>query len=159
MSSLSGDYYTEASIDTGAVPLDPLFALYLPSAPQGFQGETELHANFKGPLKDKSRIEAHVTIPTLKASYQSLGNWRCQPDTRGLLQLRNHSAASGNSRHGNIDAIQGSIPVAGTPHRRRPTSLRRVPSTCEFFEFWILTCKAQELWRWTFEPPERRTSR
>jgi translocation and assembly module TamB len=70
--ALSGDYYAEAAIDTTGVPLDPLLALYLPSSPQGFTGETELHATLKGPLKDKSRIEAHLTIPILKASYQSL---------------------------------------------------------------------------------------
>jgi translocation and assembly module TamB len=70
--SLSGDYYTQATIDTTGVPLAPLFAMFLSSSPQGLQGETELHATLKGPLKDKTRIEAHLTIPTLKASYQSL---------------------------------------------------------------------------------------
>jgi translocation and assembly module TamB len=70
--NLSGDYYTEAVIDTTSVPLGPLLAMYLPSLPEGFQGETELHATLKGPLKDKSRVEAHLTLPILKASYQSL---------------------------------------------------------------------------------------
>ena len=70
--NLSGDYYTEAVIDTTRVPLDPLLATYLPSLPEGLQGETELHATLKGPLKDKSRVEAHLTLPILKASYQSL---------------------------------------------------------------------------------------
>jgi translocation and assembly module TamB len=70
--NLSGDYYTEAAIDTTGVPLAPLLAMYMPSLPAGFQGETELHATLKGPLKDKSQVEAHLTIPTFKASYQSL---------------------------------------------------------------------------------------
>ncbi|MGA8443045.1 MAG: translocation/assembly module TamB domain-containing protein [Candidatus Sulfotelmatobacter sp.] len=70
--TLNGGYYTEAAIDTTAVSLDPLFALYSSGAPLGLRGETELHATLKGPLKDKSRIQAHLTIPTLKASYQSL---------------------------------------------------------------------------------------
>jgi len=70
--ALSSDYDAEASIDTNDVKLEPLLAMYLPNPPQGFQGETELHATIKGPLKDTSRIEAHLTIPTLKASYQSL---------------------------------------------------------------------------------------
>ncbi len=68
--SLSGDYYTEASIDTTVAPLNPLLAMVVSDLPQGFQGETELHATLKGPLKDKSQIEAHLTIPILKASYQ-----------------------------------------------------------------------------------------
>ena len=70
--ALSGDYYTEAAIDTGGVPLQPLLAVYAPSLPQGFQGETEVHATLKGPLKNKAQIEAHLTIPVLRASYDSL---------------------------------------------------------------------------------------
>ena len=70
--NLTGDYYTDASIDTTQVPLDALLASYLTSAPQDFKGQTELHATLKGPLKDTSRLEAHLTIPTLNATYQSL---------------------------------------------------------------------------------------
>jgi translocation and assembly module TamB len=70
--NLTGDYYAEAAIDSGKVELDPVLAMYLPSVPEGFQGETELHATMKGPLKDKSQVEAHLTIPRLNASYQSL---------------------------------------------------------------------------------------
>jgi translocation and assembly module TamB len=69
---LVGNYYAQANIDTSKVPLDPLLAVYAPSVPAGFHGETELHASLKGPLKDKSRLEAHLTIPTLNGSYQSL---------------------------------------------------------------------------------------
>jgi translocation and assembly module TamB len=70
--NLSGDYYTEAAIDTSRVALEPLLAMYAPQLPKGFQGETEFHATLKGPLKNTSRLEAHLTIPTLKATYQSL---------------------------------------------------------------------------------------
>ncbi len=70
--NLSGGYYTEAAIDTGAIPLDRLMARYAKGAPEGFQGQAELHATVKGPLQDKSQLEAHVSIPTLRANYQSL---------------------------------------------------------------------------------------
>jgi translocation and assembly module TamB len=70
--NLTGDYQTDAVIDTGTIPLEPLMATYAPSVPQGFHGQTELHASLKGPLKDKSRIEAHLSIPVLKADYQQL---------------------------------------------------------------------------------------
>ena len=70
--ALSGDYDTDASLDTGTVPLDALLAAYGQSVPDGFQGQTELHAAVKGPLKDKSRLEAHLSIPVLKASYHDL---------------------------------------------------------------------------------------
>ncbi|GAC1431710.1 MAG: hypothetical protein NVS1B11_01280 [Terriglobales bacterium] len=68
---LNGSYYADAQIDTSKFVLDPLLAIYVPNRPNGFQGETELHATLKGPLKDKSRLEAHLEIPTLSASYQS----------------------------------------------------------------------------------------
>ena len=70
--NLTGDYETEASIDTAAIPLDVLLATYASSVPEGFKGETELHATVKGPLKDRTKLEAHLTIPTLSATYQSL---------------------------------------------------------------------------------------
>jgi translocation and assembly module TamB len=70
--ALSGNYETDAAIDTGTIPLNVLASTYSPSVPQGFQGQAELHATLKGPLKDTSKIEAHVSIPVLRASYQSL---------------------------------------------------------------------------------------
>lgn len=70
--NLTGDYYTDASIETTAIPLDLLLATYFPSVPEGFKGQTELHATLKGPLKDKTQLEAHLTILTLNATYQSL---------------------------------------------------------------------------------------
>ncbi len=70
--SLTGDYVADAAIDTNTIPLDPLLATYASSVPQGFQGQTELHATLKGPLKDKSRLVAHLSIPVLQAKYQAL---------------------------------------------------------------------------------------
>lgn len=70
--ALTGDFDTEANLDTGTVPLDAIMAAYAPTVPSGFQGQTELHASLKGPLKNRSRLEAHLSIPVLKASYQQL---------------------------------------------------------------------------------------
>lgn len=70
--NLTGDYETDAAIDTNTIPMAPVLATYAASVPQGFQGQTELHATLKGPLKDKSRLVAHVSIPVLQASYQAL---------------------------------------------------------------------------------------
>ena len=70
--ALSGNYDTDAVIDTNTVPLEALLATYAPGVPEGFQGQTELHATLRGPLKDQSQLEAHLTIPVLQASYQSL---------------------------------------------------------------------------------------
>jgi translocation and assembly module TamB len=69
---LRDGYYTEAVFDTSKIPLQPLLATYEPSTPQGFEGATEFHASFKGPLTDRSRMTIQVTIPLLTASYQGM---------------------------------------------------------------------------------------
>jgi translocation and assembly module TamB len=112
--NLSGDYYTEAAIDTTGVPLGPLLAMYLPSLPQEFQGETELHATLKGPLKDKSRIDAHITVPTLKASYQSLEIGAASPiraDYSNSVVTLQPAEIRGT---GTSLRIQGRIPLGGS---------------------------------------------
>jgi len=70
--NLTGEYEANVSMDTASLPLDVLMATYGSGAPEGFQGQTELHATVKGPLKDKAKLEAHLTIPTFNATYQSL---------------------------------------------------------------------------------------
>jgi translocation and assembly module TamB len=70
--ALTDDYETEAAVDTGTVPLAALIATYAPSVPQGVEGQTELHATLKGPLKNKSQVEAHLSVPVLQAKYQAL---------------------------------------------------------------------------------------
>jgi len=111
--NLTGDYYAEATIDTGNVALDPVLAMYLPSVPEGFQGETELHATLKGPLKNKSQVEAHLTIPRLNASYQSL-----QIGAAGPIRVDySHSVVTLQPAEirgtGTSVRIQGNIPLEG----------------------------------------------
>ena len=69
---LSGDYEATGTFDTTSLPIVQLASLYLPSVPSELQGETEVHANFKGPLRNYQQMEAHLTIPKLSASYQNL---------------------------------------------------------------------------------------
>jgi translocation and assembly module TamB len=112
--ALSGDYETEAAIDTGTVPLDALMAAYAPSVPQGFQGQTELHATLKGTLKDKSKVEAHLSIPVLKASYQSLLIGISKPIhadyVNSVVTLQPADLeGTGTSLH-----MQGSVPIGGS---------------------------------------------
>jgi translocation and assembly module TamB len=68
---LTGDYSTDVSIDTQAIPLQPLFAVFAPEQAADLNGQTELHASLKGPLKDAKRVEAHVVIPQLKVNYKN----------------------------------------------------------------------------------------
>jgi translocation and assembly module TamB len=69
---LTPGYYTEASLDTSKFDVDPFLAMYMPSLPPGLHGETELHVSVRGPAADKSKLEAHLTIPVLDASYRAL---------------------------------------------------------------------------------------
>jgi len=112
--NLTGDYETDASIDTATVPLDVLLATYAGGIPGGFQGQTEFHGTLKGPLKDKTRLEAHLIIPTLSASYQSL-----QIEAAGPIRADySHSVITLQPAEirGTDTSIRigGSVPLAGT---------------------------------------------
>ncbi len=67
--NLTGDYAADATLDTQAIPLQPIFAIYAPEQAADLTGQTELHATLHGPLKNKKLLEAHITIPTLKLAY------------------------------------------------------------------------------------------
>jgi len=67
--NLTGDYLADATLDTQAIPLQPLFAIYAPDQAADLTGQTELHATLHGPLKNKKQLQAHLTIPTLKLAY------------------------------------------------------------------------------------------
>ena len=67
--NLSGEYDADATLDTQAIPLQPLLALYAPSQLPDFSGQTELHASLRGPLKNRRLLVAHIVIPTLQLAY------------------------------------------------------------------------------------------
>ena len=112
--ALAGEYDTQAQLDTGTIPLDALMATYSSSVPTGFQGQTEVHATLRGPLKDTARVEAHVSIPVLQASYQSLQIGIKQPiradysNSVATLQPADIEG-TGTSLH-----AQGRIPIGGS---------------------------------------------
>jgi translocation and assembly module TamB len=66
---MANDYQADASLDTKAFPLAALLAAFAPDEAADLSGETEIHATVHGPLKHKSQLEAHVTIPDLKLGY------------------------------------------------------------------------------------------
>jgi translocation and assembly module TamB len=67
--NLTGDYLADATLDTQAIPLQPIFAIYAPEQAADLSGQTELHGTLHGPLKNKKLLEAHLTIPTLNLAY------------------------------------------------------------------------------------------
>lgn len=111
---LSGDYPVDASLDTTTVPLDLLLATYAGHVPQGFQGQAEFHAKMSGPLKDKTRLQAHLEIPTLNATYQSLQIGAAAPIRADYSQSVVTLQPTEIRGTGTDLRLQGSIPLAGT---------------------------------------------
>jgi translocation and assembly module TamB len=109
---LLGDYTTQASIDTSRIPLAPFLVVYAPNMPEGFKGETEFHASLAGPLKNKSKLVAHLTIPTLTGMYQSLQFSNAAPihadyaDSVLVLQPAEFRGTQTSLR------LQGRVPIA-----------------------------------------------
>jgi translocation and assembly module TamB len=113
--NIAGDYYSEATLDTGTLKLDHLLSIYWPRFRQGFQAQTELHAVMKGPLKNRNQLEGHLTIPPLNATYESLQIRTADPIrleyARSVLSLLPAELqGSGTSLR-----LQGSVPLDGTP--------------------------------------------
>src|SRR5437588_1139562 len=69
---LTDGYYTRATFDTKAVPMQGLIALFQPVKVNGPTGQLEMHASLNGPLKNREHMQAELVIPTLNASYQDL---------------------------------------------------------------------------------------
>lgn len=69
---LSDDYQADVKVSTGTIDAGPLLAAYAHSIPKDIKCQTGLQAWLKGPLKEPSRIEAQIQVPTLQISYQSM---------------------------------------------------------------------------------------
>ncbi len=68
---LTGDYLADARFDTEVIPIGSLVGMYIPAQAGNVTGQTEVHAALRGPLKDKTRLEAHLVIPQLAVNYQN----------------------------------------------------------------------------------------
>ena len=109
---LTGDYETDATLDTKGIPLQPIVEMFSPANAQSLTGETELHATVHGPLKNKKALEAHVTIPYLKVNYnntiQLASAAPIQADYKNQMLTLQPGAIRGTDT--NIE-FQGSVPV------------------------------------------------
>ena len=112
--NLTGDYETDATIDTGVIPFAPLMAAYAPSVPPELNGQSELHATLKGPLMDKTRLEAHIAIPTLKATYRTLEIGIVQPIRADYADSVINLQPAEITGTGTSLRAQGRIPIAGS---------------------------------------------
>ncbi|KAA6465045.1 AsmA family protein [Acidobacteria bacterium AB60] len=119
--NLTGDYDTDASIDTQGIPLQPIVAAYSPAQAATLSGQTELHATVRGPIKNKAQLEAHLNIPYLNLDYNNTIKLASQGPIKadyknGVLDLqRGEISGTETELH-----FQGSIPVID---RSAPMSL------------------------------------
>jgi translocation and assembly module TamB len=111
---LTGDYLTDATVDTQSIPLQPLLAVYAPDQADSVTGETEVHATLHGPLKNKNLLEAHITVPYLRLAYnnniQLAAAAPIHIDYKNSVLQVQRSAIKGTDT--NLE-FEGSIPVAG----------------------------------------------
>jgi translocation and assembly module TamB len=113
--NLTGMYDAEVTFDAASIPLQPLFAAYLPAQSSNLTGQTELHATLRGPLKDKTRLDAHITIPTLALTYKNNIQLSAAQPIRldydgGVLRVQRTEI-----RGTKTDLrLEGTIPVVGT---------------------------------------------
>lgn len=112
---LAGDFQADAAIDTSPISLGALWGSFSSDVPEGFQGQTELHATLKGPLKDTNRIEAHINIPALTASYQELQFGAAGPIradfAHSVITLQPAELRGTDSSV----RLEGTVPIGGTP--------------------------------------------
>lgn len=99
---LTGDYLAEARFDTQTIPIGPFVALYTPSQAGNVTGQTEIHATLHGPLRDKTRLEAHLAIPQLAVNYQN------------SIQLAASAPIRADYAHGVLSLQRSSIRGTGT---------------------------------------------
>jgi len=122
--ALKDNYYAVAQLDTQGIPLQPLFAAYLPAHAPGINGHTELHATLRGPLKDRQHLEAHLNIPVFQVSYESIQFAAVAPIradyANGVVTLQ-PAEIKGT---GTDLRLQGDVPLAGSA----PASLNLVGS-------------------------------
>ena len=118
---LTGDYQTDATLNTKGIPLQPIVEMFSPANAESLSGETELHATVHGPLKNTAALEAHVTIPYLNVNYnntiQLASAAPIQADYKNHILTLQHGAIRGTDT--NIE-FQGSVPIGV----QGPTSLK-----------------------------------
>jgi translocation and assembly module TamB len=110
--NLTGDYETDATLDTQNIPLQPIVALYSPANASTLSGATELHATVHGPAKNKNLLEAHLTIPYLNVNYnnsiQLAAAAPIHADYKNSVVTLQHSAIKGTDT--NLE-FEGSVPI------------------------------------------------
>jgi len=112
--ALVGDYDSDVTVDTPVIPLQPLLAAYAPAQAALVNGQTELHATLRGPLKNQKLLLAHLNIPTLAVSYRTPASSGAQPAT---LQIAAVNPIRADYVDGVLSLQPGEIKGTGTDIR------------------------------------------
>lgn len=118
--ALTGEYQSDLALDTNRIPFAPLVALYAPAQAGMLDGATELHATVRGPLKNKSLLEAHATIPMLNVNYKKAIEIAAAAPihldyTNGVLNLQRaelKGTGTDLTMQGRVPVIDRSAPVS-----------------------------------------------
>jgi translocation and assembly module TamB len=122
--NLTGDYLADATVDTQAIPFEPLLAVYAPEQAADISGQTEVHATLHGPLKNQSLIEAHVRVPVLQMAYGKTVQLAAASPIR--VDYKNGVVAIQRATIHGTDTdlqVQASIPIAGVAAANTPMSV------------------------------------
>ncbi|HEY6350839.1 MAG TPA: translocation/assembly module TamB domain-containing protein, partial [Candidatus Angelobacter sp.] len=109
---MDAPYMTNLRVDTGRIPFQPLLAVYLPAQAANMGGQTELHATLRGPLQDKSKMEAHLEVPMLAVNYKDVQLAATKPirlDYQNDVATLQPAAIQGT---GTDIQMQGRVPVS-----------------------------------------------
>ena len=109
---IDAPYNANLQLDTGRILFGPLLAMYAPAQAGVVGGQTELHASLRGPLQDKAKLEAHIQVPVLNASYKELQFAAAKPihlDYQNGVATLQPTAIQGT---GTDVQMQGSVPIA-----------------------------------------------
>ena len=118
---LTGNELVRASLDTQAIPLQPLLAAYAPAEAPYVGGETEIHATLRGPLKQATLLQAHAAIPFIRLVYNKDIKLASVSPVRIDYENRVITLQPGVIRGTDTDLdFGGSIPLAG----HAPTKLQ-----------------------------------
>jgi translocation and assembly module TamB len=117
---LTGDNNATATFDARGLPLGPLLESYLPSSTSELRGQTDIRGDLKGPLKDPTRLEAHIEIPKFFVGYHSIQLANAKPirmDYRNSVLTLERSEIKGTDTDVEIQAtvpLQGSAAIAAS---------------------------------------------
>lgn len=70
--TLTGNYPAYLSLDTDVLSLQPVLALYAPDVAEQLTGQTQIHLQLHGPIRNRQAIVGEVTIPLLKLKYKDV---------------------------------------------------------------------------------------